>query len=117
MDSLQVGGILGTAKLKAEGLSQFCPTTNFYECSDGKHLLVTVPTLDSPGTLAQTLGIVVPVAQSHMPKRVDVFLADSNATVLDADDNPANGMTPLFSYDDCESHDDALLRAGYELVG
>lgn len=108
---------MSTAKLKAEGLSQFCPTTNFYECSGGKYLLVTVPTLDTPGTLAETLGIVVPIAQSHMPTQVDVFLADENATVVDADDNPANGMTPLWSYPDCDSHSEALSRAGYELVG
>ena len=31
------------ATLVQENLSHFCPVTNFYATSDGKHLLVTYP--------------------------------------------------------------------------
>ncbi|AUV60807.1 minor tail protein [Mycobacterium phage Rem711] len=102
-----------TATLIAEALPQFCPTTNHYRCSDGKYLLITVPTLDPIGTLAETLGIVVPVAKSHLPTTVDVFLADERATVLDADGDPANGMTPLATFPAGASHEEVLALMGY----
>ncbi|AKF14381.1 minor tail protein [Mycobacterium phage ThulaThula] len=107
---------MGTATLVAEALSQFCPVTNHYRCSDGRYLLITMPALDSMGTLAETLGIVVPVAKSHMPTTVDVFLADENAVVLDADGDPANGMTALAKIEGCRSFEQALAHCGYELA-
>jgi len=103
------------ARLVAESLPQFCPTTNHYQCDDGKWLLVTVHALDVAGTLS-TLGVTVPIASCHLPKTVDVFLSDETATVLDADGNPANGMTPLAQFSDCATHSDALARLGYTLV-
>lgn len=108
-----------TAQLVSEFLPQFCPITNHYRCSDGDktwHLLITVPSLDSLGTLEETLGIVVPVAQSHLPRHVDVFLSDENGVVLDADMDPSNGMTPLGRLDGVATHDAALAAMGYQLI-
>ncbi|AER47679.1 minor tail protein [Mycobacterium phage Dori] len=107
---------MNMATLVAERLSQFCPVTNHYRCSDGRHLLITMPALDSMGTLAETLGIVVPVAKTHMPTTVDVFLADENAVVLDADGDPANGMTALAKIENCAGFEHALAHLGYTLV-
>ncbi|GAS94440.1 Gp21 [Mycolicibacterium canariasense] len=104
-----------TATLVGEQLSQFCPVTNHYECSDGKHLLVTIPRLDA-STVQEMLGVRVPIVKMHLPDKADVFLADADAVVLDADGDPANGMTPLVSVPGCESFADALAAAGYELV-
>lgn len=106
---------MATAELVAEGLSQFCPTTNHYRCSDGKYLLVTKPTLDSIGTLSKTLGVTVPVAASHLPVSVDVFLSNANAEVLDSDGDPANGLTPIARLA-AESHEAALKELGYMLA-
>lgn len=107
---------MDTASLVGRALPQFCPVTNHYQCSDGRYLLITMPALDSMGTLAETLGIVVPVVKSHMPTTVDVFLADENAVVLDADGDPANGMTALAKIEDCHSFEQALALCGYTLV-
>lgn len=101
-----------TAELIAEFLPQFCPKTNHYRCTDGDttwHLLITVASGESLGTL---LGI--PVNELHLPKTVDVFLADEDAVVLDADLDPANGLTPLYRINDCASHEHALSLMGYE---
>ena len=101
-----------TAELISEFLPQFCPKTNHYRCTDGDtnwYLLITVASAESLATL-----INVPVSQLHLPKTVDVFLADENAVVLDADFDPANGLTPLCRIDDCTSHEQALSLMGYE---
>ncbi|AHJ86308.1 hypothetical protein 32HC_30 [Mycobacterium phage 32HC] len=103
------------ANLIAEALPQFCPTTNHYRCSDGKYLLVTVPTIDPVGTLAETLGIVVAVAKSHLPATVDVFLSDEYAAVLDADGDLANGLTPIATFPAGTSHAEALALMGYSV--
>ncbi|AJA43321.1 minor tail protein [Mycobacterium phage Sbash] len=105
-----------TATLVAEGLCQFCPVTNLYRCSDGKHLLVTIPCLDSLGTLEAALGVKIPRATAHAPTTADVFLADENAVVLDADGDPANGMTALAKIEGCRSFEQALAHCGYELT-
>lgn len=107
---------MATAELVGELLPQFCPTTNHYKCSDGTYLLVTVPSLDSVGTLTATLGITVPVAVSQLPVRADIFLSDEDATVLDADGDPANGLTPLATLDGITDHKEALSLLGYELA-
>ncbi|QHB37448.1 hypothetical protein SEA_LEOPARD_41 [Mycobacterium phage Leopard] len=104
-----------TAALVGQALPQFCPVTNHYRCSDGKHLLITLPALDSMGTLSETLGIVVPVAKSHIPTTADVFLADENAVVLDADGDPSNGMTALAKLDGLNTFEEVLAELGYQL--
>lgn len=106
---------MGTATLVAERLSQFCPTTNFYSTDDGKYLLVTVPRLDVPSTIETLTGLTLPISLSHLPTHADVFLADENAVVLDADGDPANGMTPLLRVEDCDNFEAALTAAGFEI--
>ncbi|WJR31910.1 hypothetical protein P3F83_15165 [Mycobacteroides immunogenum] len=106
------------ATLISENLRQFCPTTNHYRCTDGErvwYVLVTVPSLDSVGMINEILGATMPVAESHLVGHADVFLADENAAVIDADGNPANGMTALAKVPSCETHADALTELGYEL--
>ena len=70
-----------------------------------------------PETLS-ALGVSVTplsIKQIHdMP--TEVFLADEHATVLDADDNPANGMTPLLRCDGPTPIADALASLGYTLA-
>lgn len=103
-----------TAELISEFLPQFCPETNHYRCTDGDttwYLLITVASAESLGNL---LGI--PVNMLHLPKTVDVFLSDEKAVVLDADLNPANGLTPLCRMDECSSHQAALSAMGYESI-
>ncbi len=101
-----------SAELIAEFLPQFCPKTNHYRCTDGDttwYLLITVVSAESFGNLLK-----IPVNLLHLPKTVDVFLSDENAVVLDADLDPANGLTPLCRIEDCTSHEQALSLMGYE---
>lgn len=108
-----------TATLVGEKLRQFCPTTNHYSCTDGDqiwHLLITVPSLDSVGTINEILGTALPAAQSQLMQHAEVFLADENAVVIDADADPANGMTALAKVPDCATHNEVLAAMGYELV-
>ena len=44
-----------------------------------------------------------------------MFLSDEAGTVLDADGDPANGMTALAQLD-VSTHDDALRELGYTVV-
>ena len=114
-----------TATLVGENLSQFCPVTNHYRCSDERYLLVTYPRLDvladiAGEALAQALKVLGlaegPQSLSHQPRNTEVFLADENAVVLDADGDPANGMTPLLVCDGAVPVADALAQLGYTLV-
>ena len=102
-----------TAVLVAANVPQFCPATHHYLLSDGRHVLVTVAALDVVGSLSE-FGIRVPIARSHLPKGADIFLCDEAATVLDADNNPANGMTPL-AHVDVDTHEEALMEFGYTI--
>lgn len=104
-----------SATLVAANLTQFCPTTHHYLLSDGRHVLVTVASMDVPESL-EAFGIRVPISKVQLPAGADVFLSDAAATVLDADDNPANGMTPLEHFD-VDTHEAALAALGYELIG
>jgi len=107
----------GTAVLVAEGLSRFCPVTNLYACSDGRHVLVTVKSpIDVAGSVEDLLGLTIPISRSHAPKGTEVFLSDARGRVLDADGDPANGMTPLAKLDNGTSFEAALAAVGYELV-
>jgi len=101
-----------TATLIGENLGQFCPTTNHYYCSDGRYLLVTVASSDTPTLSA--FGIRVPIAKNQLPSGADIFLSDERATVLDADGDPSNGMTPLATFS-TDTHSAALAMLGYQL--
>lgn len=101
--------------LVSERLPQFCPTTNFYAVDDGTYLLVTVPRFDVPGSIEASTGIMLPISVNHIPTHADVFLADENAVVLDADGDPANGLTPIARVEDCDTFEAALSAAGYQL--
>lgn len=103
-----------TATLIRAGLPQFCPVTNFYRLSDGRHVLVTAARMDIEATLSN-FGVRIPIATSQLPSAIDVFLADAGANVLDADGDPSNGMTPLASYE-VDSHAEALAELGYTEV-
>lgn len=105
---------MATATLVAENVSQFCPVTNHYKCSDGTYLLVTIPRLSADMVL-DMLGVRVPIVALHLPNVADVFLADEDAVVLDADGDPSNGMTPLVSVPGCEVFAEALATSGYTL--
>ncbi|QSM88804.1 hypothetical protein I3U44_24220 [Mycobacteroides abscessus subsp. bolletii] len=107
-----------TATLIGENLRQFCPTTHHYRCTDGDqiwYLLITVSSLDSVGLINEILGTTLPAAQSHLVQHAEVFLADENAVVIDADANPANGMTALARVPGCDTHAAALAELGYDL--
>jgi hypothetical protein len=103
-----------TATLMAANMSRFCPITNHYQCSDGKWLLVTIPTMDIPETVSFFLGVKVPIAEVQLPVGADVFLSDELGTVLDADGDPSNGMTPYGTFN-VDNHAAALAALGYEL--
>ncbi|MUL47616.1 hypothetical protein FZI85_25215 [Mycobacterium sp. CBMA293] len=105
-----------TATLVSERLSNFCPTTNHYACDDGTFLVVTVPRFDVSAAIEARTGIRIPVNTSQLPTHTDVFLADADAVPIDADGDPADGMTPLIRVDDCDDFAEALAAAGYELV-
>lgn len=100
-----------------------CPVTNLYVCSDGQHLLVTakagvmltLPDYVSEGLMGTNLGALATVP-AHAPHGVEVFLADLDGHVLDADGNPANGMTALWSTPDDISHEAALAAIGRQVV-
>lgn len=107
-----------TATLVGQGLSRYCPTTNHYYCGDGPDgifLLVTIARYDVPGSIETLTGIKLPINVVQLPTHADVFLSDADANVLDADGDPANGMTPLVRVPDCDDFATALAAAGYEL--
>ena len=115
-----------TATLKAENLSTYCPVTNLYECSDGRHLLVTYPHIDVLGSM-KNMGIadaltelgmrVTPMSLSHIHSiPTTVILADENGIAIDADGDPQNGLTALAEYPPGATVEDALAALGYRIV-
>lgn len=101
-----------SATLRGENLTQFCPTTNLYECSDGRWLLISVVTMDVPETLG-TFGVRPAVSQMSVATNAAVFLSDEDANVLDADGDPANGMTPLQVFPHADGHSAILAALEY----
>lgn len=94
--------------LIAEALPQFAPTTNLYRLDDGRHVLVTVPVDDMPvpeGVLPIVSGFKVAKTE---PGPTEVFLADEHGVPIDADGDPANGMTPLLRCAPGTAHEQAL---------
>lgn len=103
-----------------QDMSWHPPTTKLYRLADGSHLAV----------LAVDAGAVimgVPVSLSHIHAEVSVFYADENGTLLDADGDPLNGLTPYASTDpeteatiafdaEVSTHESALAALGYTLT-
>lgn len=96
------------------------PTTKLYRLDDGQHLAVLV--VDAGAVI---MG--VPMSLSHIHAEVSVFHSDENGTLLDADGDPLNGLTPYASTDpECDvvvrldpavaTHADALEALGYTLT-
>ncbi len=95
-------------ELISEGLVQFAPTTNLYRLDDGRHVLVTVPADDMPvteGALPIVSGFKVAKVE---PGPTEVFLADEHGVPIDADGDPANGLTPLLRCAPGTTHEQAL---------
>lgn len=96
------------------------PTTKLYRLDDGSHLAVLV--VD-----AGAIIMGVPMSLSHIHAEVSVFNADETGTLIDADGDPLNGLTPYASTDpECDvvvrldpavaTHADALEALGYTLT-
>lgn len=111
-----------TAVLVTENLSQFCPVTNHYRCSDGRYLLVTYPRLDVLGTLAaldgmsdvlEVVGLAnAPVSVVQQPNETVVYLADEGANILPVDGE----IRPLHVCGGPDSVEDAVKALGYVLA-
>ena len=98
------------AETLATALSQFAPTTHHYRLDDGRCVLVTVPDDDMPvpeGVLPIVSGIKVSKTE---PAPTEVFLADDRGTPIDADGDPANGLTPLLRCAPGTTHEQALAE-------
>lgn len=106
-----------TAAVLVDNMPSYCPVTNLYQCSDGKYLLVTVKSpIDVEQSLESLIGQHVPISRSHAPRGTEVFLADERGRVLDADEDLANGMTPLEKFPPGTTHVSALAQMGYEVT-
>ena len=103
-----------------EDLPWHPPTTKLYRLADGSHLAVLV--VDAGAVI---MG--VPVSLSHIHAEVSVFHADEHGTLLDADGDPLNGLTPYASTDpesdavvelpdSVTTHVEALAALGYTLT-
>ena len=104
-----------TATRIQAALPQFAPTTNLYQCEDGKYLLVTVDTAgDDIGNSVPILSLI-PV-KSSVPADTVVFLADERGQVVDADGDPTNGLTPVLRCPGGTAAEEALQRMGYEVT-
>lgn len=95
-------------ELISDQLPQFAPTTNLHRLDDGRHVLVTVPADVMPlpeGVLPIVSGIRVARVE---PAPTEVFLADEHGVPIDADGDPANGLTALLRLPPGTTHDQAL---------
>lgn len=101
-------------ELLAQALPQYAPTTNHYRLDDGRHVLVTraAEALPVPPGLAAILGAVR--VDKTDPAPVEVFLCDADARLIDADGDPANGMTALLRLDPDTTFDEAVEAAEQE---
>lgn len=97
-------------ELIAENLRQYAPKTNLYRIEDN-YVLITVPDelLDPVvSRLPADAGMKV---TSVVDPPTEVFLADKNGRLVDADGDPTNGMTPLVRLPAGTSHEEALELA------
>ena len=115
------------AILVRENDTRYCPVTNHYRCADGRHLLVTYPRMDVLGTIAglpgiretlEAVGIQFGPHSHHQAEQLvtEVFFADENGCVIDADGDPANGMTALYRADTAIPIHEALSAIGYREI-
>ena len=95
------------------------PTTNLYEVDEGYLAVLVVD-----------VGAVihgVPMSVSHLKPEVSVFHSDADGTLIDADGDPLNGLTPFASTDpeteatiafdaEVSTHESALAALGYTLT-
>lgn len=86
-------------------MPQFCPVTNLYRLVDGRCVLITVKSGPVIAGLAEALQVpLAPLAAAP----TEVFLADEDGTLIDADGDPANGMTALVRLPPGTTHEEAL---------
>lgn len=85
-----------TATRLLTDMSGWAPITQHYQVPDG-YLAVTV-------------------AAFLTAKGTTVFRCTAEGIILGADDNPANGMTPIARFDDGTTHEDALAALGYTVA-
>lgn len=97
--------------LIAENLAQFAPRNRLYQVGEQYVLVVKAGSdIILPDVV---MGMRI---EKTMEVPVDVFLCDENAVLIDADGDPANGMTPLLTLDHSASFDDAVVAAEKALV-
>lgn len=102
--------------LISEALPQYAPTTNHYKLDDGRYVLITVPDADIP-LPAVVIPIISGIKVAHVePRPTEVFLCDEHAVPIDADGDPANGLTPLATYPAGTDFTAALAALGYDLL-
>lgn len=72
-------------------LTNMCPVTKLYRASDGQHYAIMC-------------------ADFYTAQHTEVFLADERGMLIDADGDPANGLTALVRWDEQMDHDIAAAR-------
>ena len=90
-------------------IQHFAPRSELHQLDDGRHVIVTVPDgiLPVPSGLVQiTTELMEHVEAVESP--TEVFLADENGRVIDADGDPCNGLTALAQYPTGTTHTQAL---------
>lgn len=85
-----------TAKYVAD-LPGWVPDTRLYRLDDDRYLAVSV-------------------IDYYTATGTEVFLCDERGQPIDADGNPANGLTPLATFPPGTSHADALTQLGYQVT-
>lgn len=72
-------------------LDHWCPVTKLYRADDGQHYAVLC-------------------ANFFTAQHTEVFLADEHGVAIDADGDPANGLTALVRWDEQMDHETAVAR-------
>lgn len=108
------------AELVAEHLPQFCPQTNLYRLDSGQHILVTRiegTEIPMPRVALPLYGMLQGIVEDTAPCPTEVFLCDETGRVIDADGDPANGMTALLRLAGGTDFDTAVQKAEEALNG
>lgn len=102
-------------------LPEHPPRTKLYQDEEGNFFAIMVV---NPFAM-QDVGI--PLSLSHVHPESGAFHADKDGTLIDADGDPLNGLTPFASSDPethaprvlltTSSHEEVLLELGYTLEG
>lgn len=72
-------------------LPGWCPSTRLFRAPDGQHYAVLC-------------------ADFFTAQHTEVFLADEHGVAIDADGDPANGLTALVRWDEQMDHETAVAR-------